>query len=324
MPAPAADPPPGPRVGGVIYLNSRPLIEGLRDDARDDPGDGVRLTLDHPSRLADGLRTGRYDAALVPSVAALGTPGALILPDACVAARGPVRSVKLFFRTPPGEARSLALDEGSRTSAALARILLAERYGVEPAPRTLPLGAGAGPDAAAAALARTDADAVLLIGDRAMSDPQDGGTGRPFAAVWDLGEVWHDWTGLPFVFAVWAARPGLDAGRAARLARRFSASRDAGVRDLNEIAAAAGPPLGLTAADAADYLRRNLHFTLGPAERAGLSLFCDLCVRNGLLPAGARPVVGPIAPPPRRALRLAAPARPTVRPAAARLPRVTR
>ncbi len=193
--------------------------------------------------------------------------------------------------------RSLALDEGSRTSAALARVLLAERFGIRPALRTLPVGPATGPaagrDAAADSVAQTDADAVLLIGDRAMTDPPDRRTGRPFAAVWDLGEVWNDWTGLPFVFAVWASRPGLDATCGDDLAQQFAASRDAGVSDLAALAAAGGPPLGLSAADAEDYLRRNLHFSLGPAERAGLALFCELCVRNDLLPTGTRPVYAP-------------------------------
>ena len=265
------------RVGAVRYLNSRPLIEGLdRDPHR------LRLTLDHPSALADGLRRGDYDAALVPSVAALSTPGAVILPDACVAARGPVRSVKVFFREPPGDVRTLALDAGSRTSAALCRLLLAERFGVTPTTEPLPVAPAATPDAAAASLARTAADAVLLIGDRAMHDPPGG-----FAAVWDLGAEWHDWTGLPFVFAVWAGRRG----HCEYLADDFAAARDAGVAAVDRLAAEHGPPLGLSAADAAGYRRRNLHFTLGPAERAGLALFAELCGRCGLLPAGTSPRV---------------------------------
>ena len=280
------------RVGAVRYLNSRPLIEGLAEDPR-----RLRLTLDHPSALADGLRRGDYDAALVPSVAALSTPGAVILPDACVAARGPVRSVKVFFREPPGDVRTLALDAGSRTSAALCRLLLAERFGATPVTEPLPVAPAATPYAAAASLAKTDADAVLLIGDRAMHDPPGD-----FVTVWDLGAEWNDWTGLPFVFAVWAGRRG----SCEHLADDFAAARDAGVAAVDRLAAAHGPPLGLSAADAAGYLRRNLHFTLGPAERAGLRLFAELCGRCGLLPAAAAP-------------RFAAPAvrPPVTRPAAA-------
>lgn len=268
------------RVGAVRYLNSRPLIERLADHLPP----GGRLTLDYPSRLADDLRSGRLDVALVPSVAALSLAGAEILPDACVAARGPVRSVKVYFRRAPGEVRTLALDEGSRTSAALARALLAERYGVTPTRTPLPLAPTATPDAAAVALRQTDADAVLLIGDRAMKDPP----GR-FAAVWDLGEQWNAWTGLPFVFAAWTARPGLSDSARELAAAATRAARDRGVSRLDRLAAEAGPPLGLTADDARDYLSRNLHFTLGPAERAGLSLFRDLCERNGLLSPSSPP-----------------------------------
>ena len=289
------------RVGAVRYLNSRPLIEGLRTELPP----GAALTLDHPSRLADGLRAGDFDAALVPSVAALGVPGATILPDACVAARGPVRSVKVYFRVPPGDVRTLALDEGSRTSAALARLLLAERYGVSPRCEPLPVAPAVSPDAAAVSLAGAAADAVLLIGDRAMHDPPG-----PFVAVWDLGTEWNDWTGLPFVFAVWAGRNGLTSTDAGRLAGAFSRGRDGGTQRIGRIAATSAPALGLSEGDAADYLRRNLHFTLGPAERAGLALFGELCVRNGLLAAGAAPrYFVPRPRPTPRTLRRLSPAR---------------
>ena len=274
-PRPPAGHPAG-RVGAVRYLNSKPLIEGLADSL---PAGGS-LVLDHPGRLADGLRAGAFDAALVPSVAALSTPGAVILPDACVAARGPVRSVKVYFRRPPGDVRSLALDAGSRTSAALCRLLLAERFGVTPRPEPLPVAPAVCPDAAAISLAKADADAVLLIGDRAMHDPPG-----EFVAVWDLGEEWNEWTGLPFVFAVWAG----PAGRCEPLGPPLAAARDAGVAAIDRLAAEHGPPLGLSAADAAGYLRRNLHFTLGPRERAGLALFAELCGRVGLLPSGSPP-----------------------------------
>ena len=310
MPAATADAAVNParnagRVGAVRYLNSRPLVEGLT--GRNFGGGPV--VLDHPSALADGLRAGRFDAALVPSVAALGTAGVTILPDACVAARGPVRSVKVYFRRPPGDVRSLALDAGSRTSAALARLLLAERFGVTPRLEPLPVAPAVSPDAAATSLAKTNADAALLIGDRAMHDPPG-----QFAAVWDLGEEWNDWTGLPFVFAVWAGRAGLPSRRASALAGRFSASRDLGVARIDLIAADAGPALGLAPADAVDYLRRNLHFTLGPRERAGLRSFAELCGRAGLLPTGGLPPFADRAetqaPPP--VLTAARPPRPTI------------
>ena len=136
-------------------------------------------------------------------------------------------SVKLFGRRPVEQIRTLALDVGSRTSAALAQILLHERYGLRPALEPLPIGAE---------LADTAADAVLLIGDRAMQSP----AGR-FDFVWDLGDQWCRWAELPFVFAMWTARSGIELGHLdAALCRR----REAGVAHLGEIAGREAPALG--------------------------------------------------------------------------------
>src|SRR5882724_6596010 len=113
------------RIGAVNYLNSKPLVYGLENQSASD-----RLLFDLPSRLADSLSAGRLDVALIPSVEFFRTPGYVVLSDACVACRGPVRSVKLHFRVPPKEVTRIALDEGSRTSGALALILLHELAGV--------------------------------------------------------------------------------------------------------------------------------------------------------------------------------------------------
>ena len=156
----------------------------------------LQVVFDYPSRLADALAAGDLDVALIPSIEYARHRGYSIISDACIACDGPVRSVKLFGRVPAEEIRTLALDEGSRTSAALARILLKERFGLSPEICPLPLG----PD-----LDDVAADAAVLIGDRGMR-PSDGS----FEFVWDLGAEWADWTGLPFVFALWIARPGVD------------------------------------------------------------------------------------------------------------------
>ncbi|MGE3777414.1 MAG: MqnA/MqnD/SBP family protein, partial [Pirellulaceae bacterium] len=126
------------RIGAVSYLNTKPLVFGLADRAR-----GARIEFDLPSRLAAGLAAGRYDVALIPSIEYFQRPGYSILSDACIACRGPVLSVKLFSRVAPANIRSLALDEGSRTSAALIRILLQQRFGITPVTQVLPIGAGA-------------------------------------------------------------------------------------------------------------------------------------------------------------------------------------
>ncbi len=253
------------RIGAVNYLNSKPLIEGLNELAPD-----AELILDYPSRLADNLADGLLDVALIPSIECLRDPAYEIVSDACVATHGPVMSVKLYSRVPMGEVRVLALDEGSRTSAALARIMLSERFGVEPELQSLPLDAST---------SSTDADAILLIGDRAFHRPDE-----PFVATWDLGEEWLNWTGLPFVFAMWAARSRDDLDGVDEALCR---ARDMGVRQVNVIARREAAELGITEETAIRYLTCNLHFTLGSAERQSLMLFRKLAVKLGLVPERA-------------------------------------
>src|SRR5688500_17969599 len=175
------------RIGAVSYLNTKPLIFGLAELAPQH-----ELLLDLPSRLADRLAAGELDVALIPSGEFLQNPAYAIISDACIACRGPVRSVKLLSRVPLEEIRTLALDEGSRTSVALVRILLKERFGLEP--RLVPFPIDAVPES-------IRADALLMIGDRAMHPPAG-----QIVAEWDLGDVWCRWSELPFVFAMWVAR----------------------------------------------------------------------------------------------------------------------
>ena len=194
------------RIGAVSYLNSKPLIEDLVTLASD-----AELLLDYPSHLAEQLAQRELDVALIPSVEYLRNPDYEIVSDACVATCGPVLSVKLFSRCHPRDIKHLALDAGSRTSIALVQILLAERFGVTPHLAPLPLETS---------IEKTTEDAILLIGDRAMHTPQE-----EFHTVWDLGEEWTTWTGLPFVFALWVTRKGTELGN---VEQALMQSRDCG------------------------------------------------------------------------------------------------
>ncbi|NQV25451.1 MAG: menaquinone biosynthesis protein [Rhodopirellula sp.] len=252
------------RIGAVSYLNSKPLIEDL-------PGllPEANVSLDYPSRLADQLAAGSLDVALIPSVEYMRGADYEIISDACVATRGPVLSVKLYSRVDPGAIRSLALDEGSRTSATLARIMLLERYGVDPARKPLPIEMS---------VQHTDADAVLVIGDRAMHAPTE-----QFHTVWDLGEEWLAWTGLPFVFAMWVARRGVASSHVEEM---LNESRDRGVARIPDIARREASRLNIPVEYAERYLTDNLYFRLTSAERSGLRLFQQLSVQAGLAPEG--------------------------------------
>lgn len=252
------------RVGAVNYLNSKPLVEGLAAHAP-----SLDLSLALPSRLADQLAGGEIDVGLIPVVEYFRGDNYSYVPNVAVASFGPVLSVTLFSRVPWAHIRTVALDEGSRTSAALTQILLRKRYGVSPAYSPLPL------DAAADDL---PTDAVLLIGDRAMRACLPG-----FRFAYDLGQEWTDWTGLPFVYAVWAVRGGVDLGDAEHAFRR---AKDRGVARAGEIAQREAAALGLDAGFCRRYLTNIIRYDLGPRELAGLRRYYDLATGLGLAPKG--------------------------------------
>src|SRR6266480_4389353 len=135
------------RIGAVSYLNTKPLVHDLETLAPQ-----ADLILDHPSRLADQMGRGELDVALIPVIEYFRAGTYSLVPNIAIASCGPVLSVTLFSRTPWQEIRRVALDEGSRTSAALTQVLLRKKYGVQPEIVALPL------DRAAEDI---DADAVL-------------------------------------------------------------------------------------------------------------------------------------------------------------------
>ena len=250
------------RVGAVSYLNTKPLIHGLKDALGPDDS----LTLNLPSRLAAQLRTGELDVALIPSVEYFRGNGYRIISDAAIACRGPVWSVRLVSRVPVKNIRRLALDEGSRTSAAMVRILLWQMYGLKP--ETTVLAMEQTPES-------VDADAVVIIGDRAMH-PERG----VYNEIWDLGDRWCRHTETPFVFAMWVARPGVDVDD---LAPVLQACRDQGVEAMESIAQSYAAAHGLTNEDLYRYFAENLHFQLGKRELDGLRRFRVGCEELGLV-----------------------------------------
>jgi len=161
------------------------------------------------------------------------------------------------------------LDESSRTSAALTQILLRRKHGIFPEVVPLPLDQEA---------ENADVDAVLLIGDRAMRACLPG-----FAHAFDLGQEWQDWTSLPFVYAVWAVRPGVELGS---VEEALLESKRRGSSRIGEIAQREAPHLGLDAGFCRRYLANIIHYDLGPREQAGLHHYYMLACELGLARRG--------------------------------------
>jgi len=217
--------------------------------------DRFDLSFAIPSECANRLADGRADIGIVPAVE-LNRQQLDILPGTGIASRGPVRSILLISKTPFSQIRTLAADSSSRTSVMLARIILSKKYGVEPELLSHP------PDLTAM-LDRCDA--ALIIGDPALViDPAE----LP-DRVLDLGEEWTQMTGLPMVFAVWAARPVSPVHDPAP----FLASLRFGREHLEDIVRQYHPRVGISAELARAYLTRHIVFELGEPEYNGLSLF---------------------------------------------------
>jgi len=249
------------RLGAVSYLNAEPTVHGL--DA--DESSGFRVEREVPSRVARRLHAGEVDLGLVPSIEyAFGDFA--IVPGVAIGSRGPVRSVLLFHHGPLERVRRVAVDTSSRTSAALVKVLLREKLGRDP--QYVPMGPSLVDMLAVA-------DAALLIGDPALDHEGD-------SARLDLGEEWTRTTGLPFVYAFWAGRPG--AVGAAGVSRLQSALAS-GLEALPAIAARQARGEAFRAAKYEAYLRENIVYRLGEEEQAGLREFYRRAHALSLIPA---------------------------------------
>jgi chorismate dehydratase len=243
-------------VSAVSYLNTWPLVWGFLHG----PQQGLfNFRFDLPVHCAEALRDGQADVGLLPC-AELDRLGLDFLPDVGIACDGPVRSILLISRRPVREIRKLAVDSSSRTSVALARIILAERYGCSPEITALR------PELEEMLV---ENDAALVIGDPALRlDP----AGLAYDVL-DLGAEWVAWSGLPMVFAVWAGRKKFltaEAGAA------FRASFEWGRAHVDEMVEHAAAERGFAKDLARDYFTRYIVYPLTPLHLEGLALFRKL------------------------------------------------
>ena len=240
------------RVGSVGYLNAVPLTRGLEEE----------VIFATPAKLAEMLQRDELDAGLVSVVEVLFNDRYDILDGIAIASLGEVKSVLLAHRKPLSEATEIYCDTVSLTSVQLLRVLLAER-GLNPQFKPL-----ATYDLAALP------DYAMLIGDPAL----DFALAPHEHEVWDLGAAWFEMTSLPFVYAVWALRRGVQNAELRRLLRE---ARDFGLDTLDSIIRTR------TEYDydfRKDYLSWHIHYHLGSDEKRGLVKFIDLLRRHGCGP----------------------------------------
>ena len=254
------------RLGVVSYLNTRPLVEVLRTGAIDRD---FELIYDVPSRCAERLHMGETDVALIPAAEiGRGHDAYRIVPNVGIISNGPVGSVFIVLNKEPEEIQTLALDRGSRTSVMLAQIILSRQFGCQPEVFFHP------PDIDAM-LKR--ADAALLIGDPALTLPHKR------YRILDLGEIWTQMTGLPFVYACWTGRP--DALTPYHIAKLIEAKEKGKPLIPNIAKDYAAETRTLSPAFYAEYLTRNILYDLGGAELEGLRRFYAYGVELGLMDA---------------------------------------
>jgi chorismate dehydratase len=275
--------PARPRVGHIQFLNCLPIYWGL---VRSGTLLDVELTKDTPDRLNDMLIADQLDIGPISLVEYLRHADELVLlPDLAVGSDGPVLSVNLVSQRPLAELTRVALGSTSRTSVLLARLWLESVHGIRPEYFVCP------PDLTAMLL---EADAAALIGDVALRATYDAP--RRGLDVYDLGAVWREWTGLPMVFAVWAARRDYaeaNPGLVKDVHAGFVRSRDEALEHVEEIAEQAARWEIFDAATLATYFR-TLDFSLGARQVEGIVEFSRRAAAAGAIPAPVTPSFAPV------------------------------
>ena len=254
-----------PLIAASSYLNSAPLIWSFQHGSRKEEVDLIEAV---PARCGELLAENLVEAALVPAIEYQRIPGLVVIPRVCVGSREKVRSVNLVSKLDElKDIRRVALDESSRTSATLVKIIFREFLGFEPE------WVSAAPD-----LTRmlAENDAALIIGDPGMTFSREG------FKIFDMATLWRSYTGHGFVFAMWMIGP--NASAEAR-AIDFVAGCQEGLELTQEIIDFYQPLLGLSRDELQTYLGENLSFSLDEELRAGLDLYYGLAHKHNLIPA---------------------------------------
>jgi chorismate dehydratase len=265
------------RLGRISYINCYPVYGAIDRGIEHVAADIVTGT---PAELNDLLVAGELDVSVISAVAyARHAKDLVLLPDLAISCDGPVRSVLLLSKKPVGQldGRAVLLTASSRTSVALLELLCREVWRIQP--RFAEVRAEASD---LDHLAELPHDAVLVIGDPALI--LSARNAYPHCV--DLGAAWKQLTGLPFVFAVWAARRTADSAAVSRCHQTLLTSRDWGLAHLDELAAAAAIATGVAITSCRDYFA-GLDYAFTDRHLAGLTDFFRRLAAASIAPAGA-------------------------------------
>ena len=265
------------RLGRIGYINCYPVYGAI--DRGVTPL-AAELVTGTPSELNDLLAAGELDLSVVSAVEyARNARDYILLPDLAISCDGPVRSVALFSRRPVGQLddRTVLLTASSRTAVDLLELLCRDVWKVRPR-----LAQARAEAADLGGLAHLPHEAVLVIGDAALLLAAR----HAYPHRYDLGEEWKRWTGLPFVFAIWAARRAADQRAARAVHHTLLAARDWGLAHLDLLAVAAARATGVGITDCRSYLA-GLDYALTDRHLAGLTDFFRRLAARGLVPDGS-------------------------------------
>jgi chorismate dehydratase len=265
------------RLGRIPWINAAPVYAAMDQGIVPAPATVVSATA---AELNDLLAAGELDLSVVSAVEYARDAAAYhLLPDLAISCDGPVHSVALFSKRPLDELAGATVlrTASSRTSLLLLELLCRHVWHI--APHFVTARAEANDLAALASLPH---DAVLVIGDAALHLRASG----TYPVFQDLGSAWKEWTGLPFVFAVWAARRDADREAALQVHRRLLESRAWGMQHLDSIAAEAAARTGIPRSTCRAYLG-DLDWQLSYRHLAGLTEFFGRLAKDGLVPDGS-------------------------------------
>lgn len=246
------------KIGVIPFLNVKPLIYEL------EMSDAIELIYDYPSKLSDLLKNGKIDVGIIPIIDYCRGIGKYVIPNISISSDKKAGSVKLFYKNEDiSSIKTVAIDKNSSTSVALLKIILKEVYSISPEFRKIePIL----PDAL------EENDAVLLIGNSALM-----ATGKNI----DLGEEWYKLTQLPFVYACWVIRDGIE--NCHKIVKLLTKSKEFGLKNLDMIIKNESKNLELNSEMIEEYLRQIMRYDFRRPQLKAVLKFIDYAIKYKLI-----------------------------------------